>query len=117
MSPCSWGDIFTGLLRGDRIIGPRQSKILDCANVAACGIFRIITTLELFQHHFSQVGHRETSCDPHLPHKPSSNQRSTTSRVASAAGRLRPNALTGKVDFTPKVSDYATPGLLLVLWK
>ena len=23
-SPCSWGNIFTGLLRGDRIIGPRQ---------------------------------------------------------------------------------------------
>ena len=24
MSPSSWGDIFTGLLRGDRIIEPRQ---------------------------------------------------------------------------------------------
>ena len=35
----------------------------------------------------------------HIYIKPSSNQRSTTSRVASAAGRLRPNALSGKVDF------------------
>jgi hypothetical protein len=33
----------------------------------------------------------------HIYIKPSSNQRSTTSRVASAAGRLRPNAETGKV--------------------
>jgi hypothetical protein len=49
--------------------------------------------LEFFQHHFSQMGHRGTSCDPHLHHKPQSNQRSTTSRVASAAGRLRSNAL------------------------
>ena len=34
----------------------------------------------------------------HIYIKPSSNQRSTTSRVASAAGRLRPNAVTGNVD-------------------
>ena len=26
MSPCSWGDIFTGPLRGDRIIGLRQKR-------------------------------------------------------------------------------------------
>src|ERR1700724_3772240 len=43
------------------------------------------------------MGHRETSCDPHLPHKPSNNQRSTTSRVASAAGRLRPNGAKGSL--------------------
>src|SRR5580704_15399888 len=41
------------------------------------------------------MGHRNTSCD-HIYIKPSSNQRSTTSREASAAGRLRPNAQTGK---------------------
>src|SRR6202795_3059728 len=28
MSPCPWGDIFTGLLRGDRIIGPRHAKFI-----------------------------------------------------------------------------------------
>jgi len=33
----------------------------------------------------------------HIYIKPSSNQRSTTSREASAAGRLRPNAVTGQV--------------------
>src|SRR6266404_3267970 len=61
-----------------------SSKILDCANVAACGIFRIITTLELFQHHFSQMGHRETSCDPHL-HQTIEQPMLPTSREASAA--------------------------------
>ena len=34
----------------------------------------------------------------HIYIKPSSNQRSTTSREASAAGRLRPNAVIGKGD-------------------
>jgi len=34
----------------------------------------------------------------HIYIKPSSNQCVTTSREASAAGRLRPNALTGKVE-------------------
>jgi hypothetical protein len=43
------------------------------------------------------MGHRNTSCD-HIYIKPSSNQRSTTSREASAAGRLRPNAETVQVD-------------------
>jgi len=26
----------------------------------------VITTLEFFQHHFAKMGHRNTSCDPHL---------------------------------------------------
>jgi hypothetical protein len=26
----------------------------------------IITKLEFFQHHFSKMGHGNTSCDPHL---------------------------------------------------
>src|SRR5260370_35312323 len=39
------------------------------------------------------MGHRNTSCDPHLHLSHSSYQRSATSREASAAGRLRPNAL------------------------
>jgi hypothetical protein len=38
----------------------------------------------------------------HIYIKSSSHQRSTTSRVASAAGRLRPNALTGHVEFAQK---------------
>src|SRR5258708_17784425 len=26
----------------------------------------VITTLEFFQHYFAKMGHRNTSCDPHL---------------------------------------------------
>src|SRR5258708_36697951 len=26
----------------------------------------VITALEFFQHYFSEMGHRNTSCDPHL---------------------------------------------------
>ena len=45
--------------------------------------------------------------------KPKSNQRSTTSREASTAGRLRPNAVTAEVDFwvgpsTYVISDFRT---------
>jgi hypothetical protein len=29
------------------------SKIFDCPDVVACGILRIITALEFFQHHFA----------------------------------------------------------------
>src|SRR5260370_13287736 len=31
MSPCSWGDIFTWPLRGDRIIGLRQLSFTGCS--------------------------------------------------------------------------------------
>jgi len=45
----------------------------------------------------------------HIYIKSSSNQRSITSREASAAGRLRPNAVTGKVDSGKKhFSGYPT---------
>src|SRR5215472_17269068 len=43
-----------------------SSKILDGPKVVAYGMFREVTTLEIFQHHFSKMGHRDTSCDPHL---------------------------------------------------
>jgi hypothetical protein len=67
---------------------------------------RVITTLEFFQHHFAKMGHGNTSCDPHLYPKPSSNQRSVTSREASAAGRLRPNAL---IVIDSRMVDYYRP--------
>src|SRR5258708_6092343 len=43
-----------------------SSKIFYCTKVVAYGIFCIITTLEFLQHHFSEMGHGNTSCDPHL---------------------------------------------------
>src|SRR6267378_7448514 len=68
----------------------------------------VMTTLEFLQHHFAKLGHRNTSCDPHLHQAIASNQRSTTSRVASAAGRLRPNALTGQVGTRSNFSGNST---------
>src|SRR6266481_5662494 len=43
-----------------------SSKILDCADVGTCGMLSVITALEFFQHRFAKMGHRNTSCDPHL---------------------------------------------------
>src|SRR5215472_7898868 len=51
-----------------------SSKILDCPDVVAYGVFREVTTLEFLQHHFSKMGHGNTSCDPHLhPNHQASN--------------------------------------------
>ena len=44
----------------------------------------------------------------HIYIEPSSNQRSTTSREASAAGRLRPNGLPGKVPPSTYTGDLPT---------
>src|SRR5438552_4975656 len=35
------------------------SKIFDGADVVACGILRVITALEFFQHHFAKSGHKD----------------------------------------------------------
>src|SRR5271170_1177440 len=43
-----------------------SSKIFYCTKVVAYGILCIITKLEFFQHQFTKMGHRNTSCDPHL---------------------------------------------------
>src|SRR5437588_6758922 len=66
------GLILTNVLRAQAVRGTVESssKILDGVQVIAYSFVRVIATLELFQHHFSQMGHRETSCDPHLHHKP-----------------------------------------------
>src|ERR1700691_2912755 len=61
----------------------------------------VITALEFLQHHFAKTGHRNTSCDPHL-HQAIEQPMLLTSRQASAARRLRPNAVTGKVEFVQK---------------
>src|SRR6516164_8394534 len=53
------------------------SKIFNCMDVGTYGILRIITTLEILQHHFFQMGHGNTSCDPHLhPSHQATNARS-----------------------------------------
>src|SRR5260370_23124495 len=44
----------------------------------------VITALEFFQHYFAKMGHRNTSCDPHL-HQVIEQPMLPTSREASAA--------------------------------
>src|ERR1700758_3063393 len=77
-----------------------SSKILDGTDVVAYGMRRKVTTLEFLQHHFSKMGHRDTSCDPHL--YPS--HQATTAPLPHAKRpprqRLRANALTIQVDFS-----------------
>src|SRR5215470_17220339 len=75
------------------------SKILDGPDVVAYGMRREVTTLEFLQHHFSKMGHRDTSCDPHLYPSHQATKRSTTSREASAAQRLRANGQTGQIKY------------------
>ena len=60
--------IFANVSRAQTIWGAVEpsSKVFDYADVGACGKLRVITSLEFLQHHFSQMGHRDTSCDPHL---------------------------------------------------
>src|ERR1700730_12457167 len=77
-----------------------SSKILDCADVRTCGMLSVITPLEFFQHHFAKMGHRNTSCDPHL-HQAIEHPMLATSREASAAGRLRQNAFTRTYSIVP----------------
>src|SRR5258707_8207532 len=61
-----------------------SSKILDCADVGTCGMLSVITALEFFQHYFAKMGHRNTSCDPHL-HQVIEQPMLPISREASAA--------------------------------
>ena len=50
--------IFPNVSRTQAIWGAAEvsGKVLNCADVAACGILGIITTLEFLQHHFPQSG-------------------------------------------------------------
>src|ERR1019366_414425 len=92
--------IFANLLRPQAVRREIESssKIFHSANVTARGIFRVITALEFLQHHFSQMGHRDLLVTQTLS-QPTSNQRPVAARVASAAGRLCSNAVTGKVKY------------------
>src|SRR5256885_1197687 len=90
---------YTTLFRSQAVRGAVESsrKIFDGVDVTAYSFFRVVKALELLQHQFTKMGHRNTSCDPHL-HQAIEQPMLRTPRVASAAGRLRPNALTGEVD-------------------
>src|SRR5258708_14959202 len=55
------GLIFANVSRAQAIRRKVESssKIFHCADVVACGMLRVITTLEFLQHHFSEMGHRD----------------------------------------------------------
>jgi len=92
-----FGLIFANVSRAQTIWRAVKSsgKIFDCTNVVAYGILSVITKLEFLQHQFSEMGHRDTSCDPHLYPSHQATSALYTSREASAAGRLRPNGVSG----------------------
>src|SRR6266567_771294 len=95
------GLIFANVSRAQAIRRKVESssKIFHCADVVACGMLRVITTLEFLQHHFSEMGHRDLLVTQNLS-QPSSNTAPFTSRAASAAGRLRSD---GQARSNPKV--------------
>ena len=64
-------------------------------------MLRVITTLEFFQHHFSEMGHRDLLVTHNLS-QAIKQPPLPTSREASAAGRLRPNAVIVHVDLSQK---------------
>src|SRR5262249_5382801 len=66
-------------------------EIFNWADVTTYGILRIIATLEILQRHFSQMGHRDLLVTQNLSQLHALLLRS--SRGASAARRLRSNAL------------------------
>src|SRR6266849_2992850 len=84
-------------------------EIFHYPDVTVSGSFGIITTLEIFQHHFSEMGHG-TPPVTHTYIKTSSSQRSTTSRVASAAGWLRSSQLVVRNGFSRLLLDHGQPG-------
>src|SRR5713226_9025889 len=60
--------VFANLLGAQTVWRALEAsrEIFHYADVTAYGSFSVITTLEFFQHHFSEMGHGNTSCDPHL---------------------------------------------------
>src|SRR6516165_3994443 len=79
---------------------------LQRLNYAQNTIRNYVRTVEDFARRFNcspdRLGPRVT----HTYIKASSNQRSTTSREASAAGRLRPNELTAEVGSSQNLSNF-----------
>jgi len=70
-------DWYSRMCLGPRRSGDRwkrREKSSTIRNVTAYGSFSVITTLEFFQHHFSEMGHRGPPCDPNLS-QPSCNHR------------------------------------------
>src|SRR5437016_13648348 len=60
--------VFANLM-GAQAVGRTMEalrEIFHYPDVTSYRNFSVITTLEFLQHHFSEMGHGNTSCDPHL---------------------------------------------------
>ena len=62
------------------------SKILHDLQVRVYGSLRVITTLELFQHHFPKLGHRDLLVTQRLRHAAGIPQATHTRSVRRAGG-------------------------------
>src|SRR5229473_2360684 len=60
--------IFANLLQAQTVWRTLEAsrEIFHYTDVTAYGSFSVIATLEFLQHHFSEMGHGDTSCDPPL---------------------------------------------------
>jgi hypothetical protein len=62
------GLIFTNVPRTQTVRGAVESSrpIFDGVDVTTYSFFRVVKVLEELKHQFTKMGHRNTSCDPHL---------------------------------------------------
>jgi hypothetical protein len=57
----------------------------------------VITALEFFQHYFAKMGHRNTSCDPHLhPNHQATNAPYLTRSVRRTSGYVDKRIIKGR---------------------
>jgi hypothetical protein len=90
-------------------------KLFDGTKVTIDGSLGVISMLEFFQHHFSEMGHRDLPVTQNLTQPTATNAR-FTSHVASAAKRLRSSPVGGnaaqveaacdEISSTPFLADF-----------
>src|SRR3989441_3958561 len=114
--------VFANLLGAQTVWRTLEAsrEIFHYTDVTAYGSFSVITTLEFLQHHFSEMGHGDTSCDPHLHQtveQPTLHYltRSVRRRAASFKSSFRISAsqlaTSGHADLLPPTGQGAPPRL------
>src|SRR5438552_8962734 len=80
------------------------SKIFDGADVVACGILRVITALEFFQHHFAKSGHRDLLMTRQLTSAVRHKLLRSPHAQRPPHGRLRSHGQLGSYRFVRRIS-------------
>src|SRR5438094_8054162 len=62
------------------------SEIFNGANIGSCGMLSVIKTLEFFQHHFFQMGHRDLLVTQNLSQPASTTAPLLTRSVCRSGG-------------------------------